>query len=63
MCDYSKNGSGYPDPTASSVIKSSEETKRFYDLLNTIWYICDLAGFRLENRLVLVDKRTGKIWN
>lgn len=39
-----------------------EEHDRFNELLNTIFYICDLAGFRVDNRIVLEDVRTGRIW-
>ena len=31
-------------------------------LLNIIFEICDLAGFSVENRIVLRDKKTGKVW-
>lgn len=58
-----KNAEGYSDPTAYEAIKNIEEEEaRFHKLLNTIFYLCDLAGFRLEERLVLTDKRTGKTW-
>lgn len=36
--------------------------ERLRKLLRTIFYICDLAGFRVEERIVLKDKRTGKVW-
>lgn len=39
-----------------------KEYSRFHKLLHTIFNLCDLAGFRLEGRLTLVDKRTGKVW-
>ena len=35
---------------------------RFRKLLSTIFYLCDLAGFKIEERIVLTDKRTGKTW-
>ena len=38
------------------------EEERFRKLLRTIFYICDLAGFKIEDRIVLVDKRTGRVW-
>ena len=62
-----KNGSGYSDPTAYKAIKkvdgvSSEENARFYNLLDTIFYIVKLAGFELEGRIALRDTKTGKIW-
>lgn len=39
-----------------------EEKSRLDKLLSTIFYICDLAGFHVEGRIVLKDKKTGKIW-
>lgn len=67
--NLSKNGSGYYDPTAyqamKNVIKNEptfEENDRFHQLLETIFYITELAGFRIEERIVLKDKKTGKIW-
>ena len=35
---------------------------RFDKLLRTIFYIRDVAGFRIEGRITLVDKKTGQIW-
>lgn len=57
-----ENGDGYPDPTAYEVLKKMDEEERFHKLLNTIFYLCDLAGFHLENRIVLKDNKTGRIW-
>jgi len=63
MEELKKNGSGYTDPTAYKAIKKVEkESERFHRLLNTIFYICDLAGFHVEGRIVLKDKETGRIW-
>lgn len=67
--ELKRNGSGYIDPTAYKAIKNvdkeiKEENRddRFYKLLDTIFSICDLAGFHVEGRIVLKDKTTGKIW-
>lgn len=68
--DLSRNGSGYYDPTAYKAMKRVEadekkygrDYERFYNLLNTIFYICELAGFHVEGRIVLTDKKTGKVW-
>lgn len=38
------------------------DEERFRKLLRTIFYICDIAGFRIEERIVLTDKRTGRTW-
>ena len=58
-----RNPEGYPDPTAYSAINnvektpvenktSSEDEERFHKLLNTIFTICELAGFHIEGRIV-----------
>lgn len=68
--ELSRNGSGYYDPTAYKAMKRVEadekrygrDYERFYNLLNTIFYICNLAGFHVEGRITLVDKKTGKVW-
>ena len=57
-----KNGEGYSDPTAYEVLAKMDEEVRFHRLLNTIFYLCDLAGFHLENRIILKDNKTGRIW-
>jgi hypothetical protein len=60
------NGSGCLDLTAFEAIQNVdreiEAEERFKKLLSTIFYICDLAGFHIEGRVVLKDKKTGKIW-
>lgn len=61
------NGSGYSDPTAYLAIRNtqrhiSEDRKRFKKVLYAIFRLCDAAGFQVEGRIVLKDKRTGRIW-
>ncbi|MBR5780423.1 MAG: hypothetical protein IKY27_00370 [Bacteroidales bacterium] len=63
--DIRKNGSGYNDPTAYAAIKNIDkdvDTERFHKLLDTIFNICELSGFHLEERIVLKDLKTGKVW-
>jgi hypothetical protein len=64
--DPRRNASGYMDPTAYEAIRNvereAEAEERFKKLLNTIFYITELAGFHIEGRLVIRDKKTGKIW-
>lgn len=63
--DLKRNAEGYLDPTAYHAIKNVEsdvDTERFHMLLNSIFAICEAADFHLEGRIVLKDKRTGKIW-
>lgn len=58
-----KNKEGYSDPTVYEALrKIDEEDARFHRLLDMIFYLCELAGFRIEGRIVLTDKRTGRIW-
>lgn len=35
---------------------------RFHKLLHSIFDICEKAGFRIDGRIVLVDKKSGRIW-
>lgn len=64
--DPRRNASGYMDPTAykaiSKVDQEADAENRLKKLLTTIFYICDLAGFHIEERLVIKDKKTGKVW-
>lgn len=58
-----RNAEGYSDPTAYQALKNIEtEEERFHKLLYAIFDICELANFEIEGRIVLVDKRTGRVW-
>ena len=58
-----KNAEGYSDPTAYQAIKNiDQEDENFHKLLHTIFNICELSGFRIEGRIVLVDEVSGKVW-
>lgn len=58
-----KNSEGYSDPTAyEALLNIEKENKRFYRLLHTLFYICKTAGFQIEGRITLRDKRTGRVW-
>ena len=64
--DDRKNAEGYNDPTAYNAIKNVEQEQdkddaRFHQLLNTLFSLCELADFHIEGRVVLKDKRTGKV--
>ena len=68
--DPRRNEYGYLDKTAHDAIKnvrnmsetSEEEITRFKRLLGTIFYICELAGFEVRGRIILVDKKTKRVW-
>lgn len=58
-----QNSEGYSDPTAYQALKNIEqEDERFHKLLHAIFDVCELANFEIEGRIVLVDKKTGKVW-
>lgn len=67
--DPRKNAEGYPDPTAYEAIQRIEgsvyqnpEKERFFKVIGCVLRILELSGYSLEEKLVLRDKRTGKIW-
>lgn len=64
--DPRRNASGCWDLTAYEAIRNADREadaeKRYKKLLSTIFYICDLAGFHIEGRITIKDKKTGKVW-
>lgn len=62
--DLRKNSEGYSDPTVYEAIKNidKKEDERFHKLLHTIFNICELSGFRIEGRIVLINEVTGKVY-
>lgn len=64
--DLRRNAEGYSDPTAYNAIKNidndREGEERFHKLLDSIVNICELSGFHIEERIVIKDKKTGRIW-
>lgn len=60
------NASGCKDLTAYEALRNVEAEEkaeaRYRKLLATIFSICELAGFHLEDRIVLKDMKTGKVW-
>lgn len=61
--ELKRNGSGYIDPTAYKAIKNiDKESERFHKVLGMIFDICELSDFSIEGRIILKDKKTGKVW-
>lgn len=61
------NGSGIKDPTAYEALanirnEERESEERLKKLLKKIFRDCEKAGFHLEERVILKDKATGKVW-
>ena len=54
--DCRRNAEGYSDPTAYEALKNMEQE------LDTIFALCELSDFHIEERIVIKDKRTGRIW-
>lgn len=58
-----KNAEGYSDPTAYAAMRNIEqEEKRSRKLRHAILSICDVAGFEIRGPIILINKRTGKVW-
>ena len=58
-----KNSEGYSDPTAYTAMKNiHRDEDRYRKLRKVILSICDMAGFEIRGPLVLIDKKTGKVW-
>lgn len=61
--DLKKNASGYVDPTAyKAIIRADKDQERFEKFLMTIFTIAELSGFHIDERIVVSDKRTGRVW-
>ena len=69
------NGAGYLDPTAQAAIKNTVEPStpgfiasdslddmRHRKMIGLILRACELAGYSVEERIVLKDKYTGKVY-
>lgn len=61
--DPKKNPSGCSDLTAYQAIKNLDtEEKHFQELIKTIKYLCRLAGFEIEERIVLKNHKSGRVY-
>lgn len=63
LADSRKNAEGYSDPTACEAIKNVDrDLDRLQKLLAAIFAVCEAADFHVEERIVLKDKRNGRVW-
>lgn len=63
MSNMRNNGSGCYDPTAYRAIgEIDREDAKFHRVLDTIRTVCEFAGFQIEGRIVLKNKKTGRVW-
>ena len=66
--NLNENGSGVHDPVAGDVIgrvdaerkRAKKRSKKIDKLSKALHDICDLAGFRVKGKIVIVDKITGE---
>ena len=47
---------------AEAIKNIDKEDERFYKLFRTIFDMCELSGFKLQGRIVLVDENRGRVW-
>ena len=67
-----RNASGALDLTAYEAIKRAdkdlelkhqeEECQRRIKLISIILKLCDICGYSVQERIVLKDRKTGRIW-
>lgn len=58
-----RNASGYYDKTAyTAICNVSHEERRFQKYLDAIFAMSEAAGFHIEERIVVRDLKTGRIW-
>ena len=63
MDELKRNGSGYTDPTAYKALKRIDKNeKRVTRVIKALQEVAHLAGFEIEGRITLIDKKTGDIW-
>ena len=62
-----ENSECYPDPTAYDALKVLDEQQardrqRISAVIHTVRCVLDLAGFEMVGRIVIQDKRTGRVY-
>ena len=63
MDELKRNGSGYTDPTAYKALKRIDKNeKRVTRVIKALQEVAHIAGFEIEGRITLIDKKTGDIW-
>lgn len=58
-----KNQEGYSDKTAGKAIrKADHEQEKFEEFLSVVFILAKRYGYSFDERLVVRDKRTGRVW-
>lgn len=57
------NGSGYPDPTAyACILKENDLEKKCSLLIKVVKTVIELSGFEVVGRIVIRDKKSGRLF-
>lgn len=56
------NASGCKDLTSYLALRNIDSEERFKAFLKEVFRLSERYGFRIENRLEVTDKKTGKKW-
>lgn len=60
---YGRNPSGALDPTRTKAEEAMDkDQKRISDLVWTLRYVAENAGFEIVGRIVFFDKKSGKTY-
>lgn len=58
-----KNKEGYPDPTAGDAIREADKPlENLSRAIRLMKFAADCLGFEVGERIVLIDKKTGRRW-
>ena len=56
------NASGCRDLTAFQALNNIESEERFKEFKKAVFSLANRYGYRITNRIEVVDKKTGKKW-
>ena len=58
-----RNKEGYPDPTAGDAIREADRPpENLSRAIRLMKFAADCLGFEVGERIVLIDKKTGRRW-
>ena len=58
-----RNKEGYPDPTAGDAIREADRPPENLSRASRLMkFAADCLGFEVGERIVLIDKKTGRRW-
>lgn len=63
-CNYVDSYDNFTDESKKAIKtnKKKADIERHHRMIGAILRICELAGYKVESRIVLRDIKTGKIW-